>query len=352
MPAGTPKTPKIRDFRSDTVTLPTQEMRKAMMDAEVGDDILGEDPTVSRLESSSAALLGKQAGLFVISGTMGNQVAIQTLTQRGDEVLVGEETHIFNLEVAGLAALSGVQARPLKSSAGRFDPRQVRSAVRPRGVQSPVSRVLCLENTYDLNRGIPLPPEYAEEMAAVAHDCGMAVYLDGARIFNAAVFFGVAPARLCEQADLVMFCLSKGLAAPVGSLLAGSREIIDRARWVRQRLGGGMRQAGHMAAAGLVALESMRGRLADDHANARRLVEGLAAIDPDLVDLEQPLTNVVRVDFKAVGRTAARMVEELLKRGIKVKPVSETACRMITHWGLTAEDVDEALQVIRSIVRA
>lgn len=338
------------DFRSDTVTLPTPEMRRAMAEAEVGDDILGEDPTVAKLESAAAATFGKEAGLFVISGTMGNQVAIQTLTQRGDEVLAGEETHIFNLEVGGLAALSGVQVRPMKSRGGRFLLSDVRAGIRPRGIQSPITRVLCLENTYDLNRGIPLPPDYLSEMAALAHERDMSVYLDGARVFNAAEFFNVGPSVLCADVDLTMFCLSKGLAAPVGSVLVGSKEVIDRARWIRQRMGGGMRQAGHMAAAGLVALEQMRGRLGEDHANARRLVEGLTAIAPDLVDLNQPLTNVVRVEFQSVGKAAGLVVSELFKRGIKVKPVGETACRMITHWGLTSEDVDYAVRSIKEIV--
>lgn len=341
----------LRDFRSDTVTLPTREMRQAMMDAEVGDSILGEDPTVDRLESAAASLLGKQAGLFVISGTMGNQVAIQALTQRGDEVLAGEETHIFNLEVGGLAALSGVQVRVLRSHIGRFSASDVRSAIRPRGIQSPITRVLCLENTYDLNRGIPLPQDYISEMSALAHEKGLSVYLDGARIFNAATFFGVEPRILCADADAVMFCLSKGLAAPVGSILAGTSELISHARWVRQRLGGGMRQAGHMAAAGLVALESMRGRLQEDHANARRLVDGLSAISTCLVDHDQPLTNIVRVDFGCEQKTSDYVVRELLKRNIKVKPVSETACRMMTHWGITPQDIDDAVEAVKEIMR-
>lgn len=342
---------KFRDFRSDTVTQPTAEMRRAMMEAEVGDDILGEDPTVDKLESVAAGLLGKEAGLFVISGTMGNQVAIQTLTQRGDEVLAGEQTHIFNLEVGGLAALSGVQVRTLSSEDGRFLPSEIRTSIRPRGIQSPITRVLCLENTYDLNRGIPLPPDYINEMATIAHKNDVSVYLDGARIFNAAEFFGVEPSAFCVEVDLTMFCLSKGLAAPVGSLLVGSLEIIDHARWIRQRMGGGMRQAGHMAAAGIIALEQMRSRLGEDHSNARRLAEGLAAIHPGLVDLTQPMTNIVRVDFRCMEKSAEFMVNELLKYGIKVKPVSETDCRMVTHLGLSTDDVDYAVNSIRQILQ-
>ena len=339
------------DFRSDTVTQPTPQMRMAMAEAEVGDDILGEDPTVIRLETASAELLGKDAGLFVLSGTMGNQVAIQTLTQRGDEVLMGVESHIFNLEVGGLAALSGVQTRVLNSHAGRFDLCDVSSAIRPKGLQSPITRVLCLENTYDLNRGIPLPAEYFADMSRIARECSATVYLDGARIFNAATFFGVDPATLCRDADVVMFCLTKGLAAPLGSLLVGRRDFIDRARWIRQRLGGGMRQAGHMAAAALVALNTMRERLTEDHLLARRLRDGIADIDQRMVDTGQPLTNIVRIDLAPVGKAAGYLVDGLLQRGIKVKPIGETACRMITHWGITASEVDEAVNAIASLIR-
>jgi len=341
---------RSRDFRSDTVTQPTPEMRRAMMEAEVGDDILGEDPSVRALESFSARLFAKEEALFVVSGTMGNQVAIQALTQRGDEILVGEETHIFNLEVGGISALSGVQARPLRSHKGRFDPAEVVAAIRTGGIQSAITRVLCLENTYDLNRGIPLPGEYIDEMAGIAHKHGMSVYLDGARVFNAAAALGVSVGRICGQVDALMFCLSKGLSAPVGSVLVGDSEFIGRARRVRQRLGGGMRQAGHMAAAGLVALKTMPGRLDEDHENALRLARGLSAIHPGLACPDETGTNIVRVDFNCLGRDASFMVERLLVRGIKIKPVGSTACRMTTHRGITKGDVDEAISAIRDIV--
>lgn len=339
-----------KDYRSDTVTLATPAMRRAMMEAEVGDDILGEDPTVQRLEETSAALFGKEAGLFVISGTMANQLAVMTLTERGDEVLLGEETHIYNLEVGGLAALSGVQVRALKSELGRFNPEEVRRAIRPKGLQSAVTRLLCLENTYNLNRGIPLPGSYTSEMSELAHEQGLAVYLDGARIFNASVAFGEAPAVLCREVDCLQFCLSKGLAAPIGSLLLGSRVFIDRARWLRQRIGGGMRQAGHMAAAGLVALETMQDRLVEDHANAKRLAAGLAAIDARLVDVENTLSNIVYIDFAAGDRDAGQVTETLLSRNIRVKLIGTKACRMITHWGITGSDVEETLEVYRDIL--
>lgn len=342
--------PDWKDYRSDTVTLATPAMRRAMMEAEVGDDILREDPTVQRLEETGAALFGKEAGLFVISGTMANQLAVMALTERGDEVLLGEETHIYNLEVGGLAALSGVQVRTLKSASGRFDPDEVRRAIRPKGIQSALTRLLCLENTYNLNRGIPLPGSYLTDMAELAHAQGLAVYLDGARIFNAAVAFGEAPAVMCREIDCLQFCLSKGLAAPIGSLLIGSRVFIDRARWLRQRIGGGMRQAGHMAAAGLVALETMQGRLLEDHVNAKRLATGLAAIDPRLVDVENTLSNIVYIDFAAADRDAGQVTEALLGRHIRAKPIATTGCRMITHWGITGNDVEETLEVFRDIL--
>ena len=213
-----------------------------------------------------------------------------------------------------------------------------------------MTRLLCLENTYDLNRGIPLPLGYLQEMADIAHPAGVAVYLDGARIFNAALGFNTPLAELCRPVDCLQFCLSKGLAAPVGSLLLGDKEFIDRARWVRQRIGGGMRQAGHMAAAGIVALEEMLPRLRQDHDNASRLVSGLAAIDQRLVDCRAERTNIVHVNFGAAGRPAAPVVQSLLEQGIKIKLIDETTCRMITHWGIDGDDIDTVLEAFRRIL--
>jgi threonine aldolase len=341
---------KLLDFRSDTVTQPTDAMRQAMAGAVVGDDILGEDPTVQRLEALSAAMFGKEAGLFVISGTMANQVAIMALTQLGDEIIVGEDTHIFNLEAGGLAALSGVQARPVRARQGRFDPAEVKKAIRPKGIQSAVTRVLCLENTYNLNRGIPLPRDYQQEMADIAHSHDMTVYLDGARIFNAAQALGISLAELCRPVDCLQFCLSKGLAAPVGSVIVGNRAFIDRARWIKQRIGGGMRQAGHMAAAGIVALEQMLARLQEDHDNASYLATGLAAIDSRLVDLAAPRTNIVHIDFGAAGRQATPIVQALSSSNVKIKQIDAGTCRMITHWGIARADIDEVLVIYRRLL--
>lgn len=339
------------DLRSDTVTQATQAMRDAMCSAVVGDDILGEDPTVQQLEQMSAELLGKEAGLFVISGTMGNQVAVQAWTQRGDEVIVGADTHIFNLEVGGLSALSGVQAHPLTAHRGEFQEEDVQRAIRPRGVQSPVTSLLCLENTYNLNLGIPLPPAYTRRICGIAAERGVRVHLDGARLFNAAVALGVRPAALAEGTDSVMFCLTKGLAAPVGSVLVGSRAFIEKARWIRQRIGGGMRQAGHMAAAGIVALETMLPQLDVDHRNARLLAEGLAEVHPSLVDLTLPMTNIVRMNLAPFSLTGEEFARRMLEQGVRVKVVGADACRAVTHYGVDVADIRTVLSAAAQCVR-
>ncbi len=338
------------DFRSDTVTVPTAEMREAMATAEVGDDILGEDPTVDKIEAIGASMLGKEAGLFVVSGTMANQLAVMSVTRPGDEILAAEESHIYNLEVGGLAALSGVQSRTLRSVNGRFDLADLKRSVRSPGIQFPRTRMLCLENTFDLNRGIPLPPDYIREVTETARGYELFCYLDGARLFNAAVELNAPPAHLCSDVDAVMVALTKGLAAPIGALLCGSATFIDRARWMRQRIGGGMRQAGHMAAAGIIGLEKMMGRLQDDHNNARRLVEGLLAIEPSLVEPTSGQTNIVQIRLDGVGIPAAQVVESLLKRGIKIKLIDEYACRMVTHWGIGPAEVDRAVAEIKAIL--
>ncbi|MEX0975256.1 MAG: GntG family PLP-dependent aldolase [Bacillota bacterium] len=340
------------DFRSDTVTLPTQQMRDAMATAEVGDDILGEDPTVDTLEALGARMLGKEASLFVVSGTMANQLAVMTATQLGDEILVAEESHIYNLEVAGMAALSGVQARTLKSVNGRFNLSDLDRSIRSPGVQFARTRMLCLENTFDLNRGIPLPPSYIAEVAAITHRHELFCYMDGARLFNASVALNVPLTSLCADVDAVMVALTKGLAAPIGALLCGSVSFVERARWMRQRIGGGMRQAGHMAAAGIVGLETMMGRLEEDHQNAKRLVEGLMSIDPSLVEPASGQTNVVQLRFDALGIPATQVVEALLQRGIKIKLIGEYACRMVTHWGICRDEVDLALREIRTVLES
>ncbi|MDR3543448.1 MAG: GntG family PLP-dependent aldolase [Desulfosporosinus sp.] len=341
----------IRDYRSDAVTLATFEMRQAMANAEVGDDFAGEDPTVKYLEDMSAQMFGKEAGLFVISATMANQIAMMTSTQRGDEVLVGEESHIYNMETGGLAALSGVQARPLRSLNGKFDLPGLQRAIRNRGLQLPITRVLCLENTYDLNLGIPLSQEYMSEISMLAHKYDLLVFLDGARIFNATTALKIEPKLLCQDIDVVQFSLCKGLSAPVGAILLGTKDFIEQARRVRQRIGGGMAQAGHMAAAGIVALQTMIVRIEDDHINAKRLAIELARFNESLVNVEKTLTNIVQINLGSVGKDALYLSNSLAEYGIKVKVVDPTTCRLVTHWGITVSDIDETIDTIVKILR-
>src|SRR5213593_557869 len=276
----------IVDLRSDTLTLPTPAMREAMARAEVGDDVWEEDPTVRRLEEVAARRTGKEAALFVSSGTQGNLVSVLTQTRPGQEIILDADSHIFNYEVAGAAMFGGVQTLPVKTARGFLTPEQVREHVRPSNVHIPVTGLVCLENTHNRHGGTCCTPEEIEEVAAAAHGQGVPVHLDGARLFNAAVALGRPLTHFTRPVDSVTFCLSKGLAAPVGSLVCGSGEFIARARRVRKMLGGGMRQVGVLAAAGLLALETMVDRLAEDHDHAKRLARGLAALprlrlDPD-----------------------------------------------------------------------
>lgn len=341
----------IKDYRTDAVTLATFEMRQAMANAEVGDDFSGEDPTVNYLVDMSAQMFGKEAGLFVVSGTMANQIAIMTSTRLGDEVLVGEESHIYNMETGGLAALSGVQTRPLRSREGMFDFQDVQRAIRKCGLQFPITKILCLENTYDLNRGIPLSEEYMSEISILAHRNDLLVYLDGARIFNTITALKVEPKILCKDIDIMQFSLCKGLSAPVGAILLGSRDFVEQARRVRQRIGGGMAQAGHMAAAGIVALQTMIDRIKEDHLNAKRLAIGLAEFNESLVDVENTLTNIIQISLKSVGIDAFYLDKALQANGIKVKIIDSTACRLVTHRGITSSDIDETIDVLKSILQ-
>ncbi|HEX2171370.1 MAG TPA: GntG family PLP-dependent aldolase, partial [Dehalococcoidia bacterium] len=305
-------TPTI-DLRSDTVTLPTPAMRQAMAEAEVGDDVFREDPTVNRLEERSAELLGKEAALFTASGTMSNLIAALTHTQRGDEVIAGSEAHLVWSEVAGAATLGGLQIRTVPQHAdGTIDPRAIESAIRTENVHHPRTGLICLENTQNRCGGAVMTVEETAAIGDLAHARGIPVHLDGARLFNAAIALERPARDLAAPADSVGFCLSKGLGAPVGSLLAGRRDFIDRARKYRKMLGGGMRQAGVIAAAGLVALDTMIDRLAEDHAHARRLAIGLAAIPGLIVAPNACPTNIVmvRLPEPAAASLAARLAAE------------------------------------------
>ena len=288
----------IVDLRSDTLTLPTPEMRDAMARAQVGDDVWEEDPTVQRLEAMSAECLGKEAGLFVASGTMGNLISVVSQTQTGQEVVLDLDSHIFNYEVAGAAVIGNVQMRPVKTARGFLTPDQVREALRPANIHLPPTGLVCVENTHNRHGGTCCTPEEISGIAAVAHAASVPVHLDGARLFNAAVALKRPARDFTRDVDSVTFCVSKGLGAPVGSVICGSTDLIARARRVRKMLGGGMRQAGIIAAAGIVALERMVDRLAEDHTNARTLAEGVAKLPGLSVDLASVQTNIVviRVD--------------------------------------------------------
>src|SRR2546428_1165098 len=285
--------PRIVELRSDTFTLPTESMRAAMAAAEVGDDVWDEDPTIHRLQRRAAEMVGKEASLFVPSGTMGNLCALLSHTQAGEEVILESDCHIFHSEVAGASVVGGLQLRPLESEDGRLQPEQVRGAIRQADIHQPRTRLLRLENTHNRKGGTCLSPSQTAALSAVAHEAGFPVHLDGARVFNAAVAQRVDVRELSGPVDSVMFCLSKGLSAPVGSMLAGSTAFIERARRMRKMLGGGMRQAGVLAAAGLCALNEMVDRLAEDHVNARRLAEGLQGLSGFDVDLSTVETNMV-----------------------------------------------------------
>ncbi len=342
---------KVVDLRSDTITLPTEEMRRAMYQAELGDDVYGEDPTVNLLEQRSAALLGKEAGLFTPSGTMSNLVAILTHTRPGDEVIVGSEAHILWYEVGSAAALGGVMLRTVPTGEdGRLDLEQVAAVIRPEDIHFPPTTLLCLENTHNRCGGAVITAEYTASACELAHRQGLAVHLDGARIFNAAVALGVPAAHLASPVDSVCYCLSKSLSAPVGSVLCGSVEFIARARKKRKMLGGGMRQAGVIAAGGLVALDTMLDRLAQDHENAGRLAAGLSAMPGIDCSPGKTVTNIVM--FSLLSNVPPRpFVDRLRESGVKLNYPSGSRIRAVTHRMVEAEDVDRALATIHSVMQ-
>jgi threonine aldolase len=342
---------RVVELRSDTFTLPTESMRKAMAAAEVGDDVWDEDPTIHRLQERAAEMVGKEASLFVPSGTMGNLCALLSHTEPGEEVLVEGESHIFHSEVAGASVVGGLQLRPLETPDGRLQPEQVRAAIRERDIHQPRTGLLCLENTHNRRGGTCLSPKQTAAVSDVAHDAGFPVHLDGARVFNAAVAQGINVRQLTGPVDSVMFCLSKGLSAPVGSMLAGSRDFIEQSRRMRKMLGGGMRQAGVLAAAGLCALDEMVDRLAEDHRNARRLGEGLQGLPGIAIDLARVETNMVFGDCQPPV-TAAAFIDRCREAGVLLDQASLYRWRMVTHRGVTADDVEFAIGAVRRIFDA
>jgi threonine aldolase len=346
----------ILDLRSDTVTHPTPAMRRAMYEAEVGDDVYGEDPTVNRLEALAAEAVGKAAAVYVPSGAMGNTAAILTHCRRGDEVIAGDRAHIYLYEVGGAARLNGSPIRPVPTLPdGTLDRARLARAFQGDDIHEARTGLLCLENTHNMCGGRALPPATLAEMAAPARARGLPVHLDGARLFNAAVALRIPAAQLAAEVDSVMFCLSKGLSAPVGSILAGPRDFIEEARRIRKLLGGGMRQAGILAAAGILALTEMVDRLAEDHANARRLADGLAAIPGLTIQPETVETNILF--FGVAGPDGqpgdvAPLVNAAAEQGVLFSGGDDGRIRAVTHYGITGDDIDKALSVVEQAMGA
>ena len=342
----------VVDLRSDTITQPTSKMRTAMANAELGDDVFGEDPTVARLETLAAYTMGKEAALFVSSGTMGNLVSQLAHCGRGDEIILGDQSHVFYYEQGGSAAVGGLHARTLPNRAdGTIDPADILAAIRPEDIHFPRSRLLILENTHNRCNGYPLEKSYIDEVAETARSAGMKLHIDGARIFNAAEATGTSPAELSAAADSITFCLSKGLCAPVGSVLCGSSDFVARARRARKLLGGGMRQAGVLAAAGIVAIEEMTARLAQDHANAARLASGLAGIEGISLDPSQVRTNIVFFHLNENGPDAATFRQALAERGVRVLALGPRSLRAVTHHPITENEIRVAISEIGACVQ-
>lgn len=340
------------DLRSDTVTRPTPEMRRAMAEAEVGDDVYGEDPTVNRLERRAAEIFGKQAALFVPSGTMGNTIAIKLHTTHGQEVICEARAHVMDYELAMMAWFSGCLARPVFAPDGVLRWEHIEPRIRRHSPFWAPTSLIVLENTHNMAGGVVTPKEVMDEICDRAHELGIKVHLDGARIFNAATYLGVSVRALCEKCDTVMFCLSKGLGAPVGSMLVGSAEDIARARLYRKRLGGGMRQVGVLAAAGLIALEKMPHRLQEDHQNARLLAEELADAPGIRLDPPRPQTNIVILDIGETGLSSEEFCTRLRQRGVLASAAGPNRIRLVTHFDVDREACRMAAGIIREVAVA
>jgi threonine aldolase len=335
------------ELRSDTMTRPTPAMRKAMAEAEVGDDVFGEDPTVNRLEAMAAERLGKEAALLVPSGTMANLVSQMAHCGRGDEMILGSLAHSFYYEQGGSAAVAAIHPRTVPNRPdGKLPLDELEAAIRGDNIHFPRTRLIALENTHNLCGGAPLEPAYLKSVGDIARRHGVKLHIDGARLFNAAVALGVPARQLAAGADSISFCLSKGLAAPVGSVVCGSKDFIHEARRARKVLGGGLRQAGVLAAAGIVALNEMVDRLAEDHANARRLALGLAGIAGLKLDPERYKTNIIYFDVVKPGLSAAELTASLQKEGVHVLAAGPRSIRAVTHYEVTENDIDSALRAM------
>lgn len=340
------------DLRSDTVTHPTPAMREAMAQAEVGDDVYGDDPTVNRLQEMAAAMLGKEAGLFVASGTMGNLAAMLAHCGRGDEVILGDKAHTFLYEAGGISALGGVHSHQVTNQPdGTLLLEDILAAIRSNDAHFPPTRLVALENTHNRCGGVVLDQEYTQEVGQLCKDNNLILHLDGARVFNAAVALGLPAKELVEPADSVTFCLSKALCAPVGSVLCGSQDFIQRAHRIRKQLGGGMRQAGILAAAGIVALETMIDRLAEDHARAKRLAQGLADIPGIKLDPGTPYTNMIFLSLSdEVPLSTKEVVVALEKQGVRVGATGSRRFRLVTHYWIDDTSVERAVQVFSQVL--
>jgi threonine aldolase len=342
---------KTIDLRSDTVTLPTQAMREAVFHAELGDDVFGEDPTTNRLEKMAAERMGKDAALMVTSGTMGNLVCVLTHCRRGEEVILGDQSHTFLYEAGGISAVGGIHPHTVVNQPdGTIRLEDIDAAIRSNNVHFPRSRLICLENTHNRCYGSALTPQYMKAVAKLASNRSLNVHLDGARIFNAAVALGVDVKELTCYADSVSFCLSKGLSSPVGSLICGSHDFIAEARRNRKVLGGGMRQSGIITAAGITALEQMVDRLVEDHENAKRLAEGIARIQGLSIDLSRIQTNIVYFDTADVQFDAGKLVTQLSDRGIKILQLAPNRLRAVTHYGINADDINLTLTALNEVM--
>lgn len=339
---------RILDLRSDTVTLPTEEMRQAMARAEVGDDVYGDDPTVLELEKLAASIVGKEAALFVPSGTFGNQLALLTHCKRGDEVLLADDCHIVQHEVGAASVIAGVHLRTLMGDRGELKPDEIRQRIRTENLHYPETGLICVENAHSNGRVVSL--ENMHEIYEIGREHGIPVHLDGARIFNASAYLNVDAAEIAGYADSVMFCLSKGLCAPVGSMLAGTSDFIDRARKGRKLMGGGLRQAGILAAAGIIALEKMSKRLVLDHQNATLLAEKLSSIPGVRVFIEDVQINMVFFEITKTGFEPEELVKELLARGIKINPPENGIFRLVTHYWIDRDDAIFVADTIRQVL--
>ena len=337
------------DLRSDTVTKPTPEMREAMAEAEVGDDVYRDDPTVNHLEELAADMLGKEAALFVPSGTMGNLIALLVHCQRGHEVIVGNLSHIYLNEAGGMSALGGIQPCPIRNQPdGTLALDDILASIRTEDVHHPITRLICLENTQNICGGVPLTTAYICQVGDLAHRNDLFLHVDGARIFNSAAAQNVSVKELVEPADSVMFCLSKGLAAPIGSMVVGTKHFIARARHIRKMLGGGMRQVGVVAAAGIISLEKMTKRLGEDHARAKKLADGLRQVQGLAVDSNSPYTNMIYLNLSEdVSVNAQQVTQKMKDLGVLVDPENARRFRLVTHYLIDDRAVEKTISAFQ-----